>query len=222
MSIESDVNVSDCSNNEKNEKDDSDTAQTITSREKRHYHTLRHLEEMFGYSDLFIPYELNHVPDNGVTPTEKGMTLSVNTKLFDAILTLSIFFHDAIYNPKSSTNEEDSVALYKNFEADFITCIYAHTGAKPNSKLELCSRHVEDFILATKSHTPTTKINTTTTAEDSSDRQEQFLQSSYQPIFLDANMAVLGKQNSSVSALCSTYSERISVCASTCILFQAS
>ena len=101
----------------------------ITSREKRHYHTLRHFEEMFGYSDLLIPYELNHVQDNGVTLTEKGMTLSVNTKLFDAILTLSIFFHDAIYNPKSSTNEEDSVALYKNFEADFITCIYAHTGA---------------------------------------------------------------------------------------------
>merc|ERR1719223_2120057 len=37
MSIESDVNGSDCSNHEKNEKDDSDTAQTITSREKRHY-----------------------------------------------------------------------------------------------------------------------------------------------------------------------------------------
>lgn len=178
--------------------------------EKRHYHTLVHLDEMFGYIDVLVPHELlmlHHFnttsPHETATATVEEETTISAQKMYDAVITLAVFFHDAIYNPKSSTNEEDSVTLYKTFEAELLKCIHSSTdrgtssstslqvplSARPNS-LELYSRHIQDFILATKSHTPTTTVLT----EDETFTPSQLLHTVYQNIFLDADMAVLGKQ----------------------------
>ena len=107
-----------------------------------------------------------------------------------------VFFHDAIYNPKSGTNEEDSVTLYHIFEEALLDCIHGKSKSTQESsfithnKLQLnVSQHVKDFIIATKSHTPMsrTKSETSTTLLG-------MLHNIYQNVFLDADMAVLGKQ----------------------------
>jgi len=85
----------------------------------RYYHTLNHINELFAYFDQWHP------------------------KLRKAAhVELAIWFHDVIYQPKSSVNEEESVKLFVAFCED--------TAQPPT----LCSV-VSNYIIATKSH----KIN---------------------------------------------------------------
>lgn len=64
------------------------------SEQGRYYHTLVHLEEMFGY------LEQSDYIDIGAD--------------YQALV-LAIFFHDVVYDPKSATNEEDSAKLFEAF-----------------------------------------------------------------------------------------------------------
>ena len=116
----------------------------------RHYHTVIHLEEMIGIFDLF--HRRNFPPN-----------MSRNER--KAII-LAIFFHDAIYDAQSATNEEDSAKLFEEF-ADEVGI------AKTNPSLKTT---VVDFIVATKKH-------------EISSRNPRAL-----ALFLDFDMAVLGKQ----------------------------
>lgn len=59
------------------------------------------------------------------------------------VLVLTIFFHDVIYDPKSSTNEEDSASLFEEFWNE---------SRQDNDEVK--SRVVR-YILATKQHTAT-------------------------------------------------------------------
>jgi predicted metal-dependent HD superfamily phosphohydrolase len=122
--------------------------QELHNQSNRAYHTLVHLEELLGFLGIL------HIDSaNPIYP----------------VLVLSIFFHDAIYDPKSATNEEDSAKLFQSFYADVGSCIQEH--------LQL---RVVDFILATKHHKAT-----------------------HDPvlgIFLDMDMAVLGKESSAYKA----------------------
>ncbi|HLU39136.1 MAG TPA: metal-dependent phosphohydrolase [Planctomycetota bacterium] len=54
----------------------------------RHYHDIRHIAQMLAW----------------------GSTLQL-----DEAQTFAIWFHDAVYDPRSSTNEEDSAALAERF-----------------------------------------------------------------------------------------------------------
>ncbi|CAM9922477.1 unnamed protein product [Pylaiella littoralis] len=62
------------------------------SEEGRHYHTLEHLADMLEHADRDFP----------------GLRRP-------RLVQLAIFFHDAVYDPKSSSNEEDSEALFRSF-----------------------------------------------------------------------------------------------------------
>jgi predicted metal-dependent HD superfamily phosphohydrolase len=84
----------------------------------RHYHTLTHLRHMFELYDTF---------ENDIQNK--------------AVVILSVIFHDIIYDPRSSSNEEDSVDLFKLFVKEI-----------SDSSLDEIHEHVIDFILATKSH----------------------------------------------------------------------
>ena len=81
----------------------------------RAYHTLRHVEELLQLAD-------------------SNLTASPPVEV-----SLSIWFHDAIYVPRTSTNEEDSVALFNDF------AIEANL-SRP------CKEAVTQAILLTKSH----------------------------------------------------------------------
>eukprot|EP00590_Aulacoseira_subarctica_P003249 CAMPEP_0172427418 /NCGR_PEP_ID=MMETSP1064-20121228/41972_1 /TAXON_ID=202472 /ORGANISM="Aulacoseira subarctica , Strain CCAP 1002/5" /LENGTH=160 /DNA_ID=CAMNT_0013171605 /DNA_START=46 /DNA_END=528 /DNA_ORIENTATION=- len=87
-------------------------------------------------------------------------------------MTLSTLFHDAVYDPKSRTNEEDSAALYRTFasELDDATAsrVFDHD-------------RVEQYILATRHLNNSSVLST----------NDIFLK-----LFIDADMAVLGKCNS--------------------------
>lgn len=142
---------------------------------ERHYHTLCHLEEMFAYIDILLEnHQDNEEEKDG---TDEEMRTSKNE--YKAVIYLSVFFHDAVYNPKSSTNEEDSAKLFWDFIGDLV-----HNAASVSPRQSVTSWYgldrVEKFILATKSHNP----NQTDIPQN-----EKF----YLHIFLDADMSVLGK-----------------------------
>ena len=82
----------------------------------RAYHTLEHLEACFRHLD--------------------GLALSHSVA---SEIELSFWFHDAIYKPFSSTNEEDSAEWAKSFMAE-------------NDLPEEMIRRVFDLIILTKTH----------------------------------------------------------------------
>lgn len=65
------------------------------SEKQRHYHTLRHLEEMFQHFDKYFK-KLNQ-PE---------------------LVVLAIFFHDIIYDPKANDNEEESAEVFSKFSKE--------------------------------------------------------------------------------------------------------
>ena len=124
----------------------------------RHYHTAVHLLEMCMYFDEVNPV-VNTSPGraNDVPPVE------LPRKDVTAIL-LAIFFHDAVYDGKSSTNEEDSAALF----LDFAVQVSLDADLKSD---------VVTMILASKSHTVDETVSSFGCC-----------------LFLDLDMAVLGKE----------------------------
>lgn len=115
----------------------------------RHYHTVVHLDEMIHFFQLL---------------RDEGYPTSMSLDRARTIL-LAIFFHDAIYNVKSASNEEDSAILFEEFAfaADF-----------SETHVELAA-NVTKYIRATQKH-------------EVSDSNYIDL-----ALFLDLDMAVLGK-----------------------------
>lgn len=92
---------------------------------QRHYHNLQHLEEMLGY---LIQYEQEHgwhgdytpalataVNKDAVPPQASRSVDAVQHDWVGTVLLLSILFHDVVYDPKRSDNEEASAALALEF-----------------------------------------------------------------------------------------------------------
>jgi predicted metal-dependent HD superfamily phosphohydrolase len=132
---------------------------TLHTESTRHYHTARHLQEMWQY--------LNSV----------RQSLSLSTLQYDSLL-FAIYFHDAIYNPQSSTNEADSAALWQACAADL------HMS-------DSITTHVATMILATQSHrVPDHDEN------DPEAKTEAFVIQ----LLLDLDLAVLGKDEAAYDA----------------------
>lgn len=112
----------------------------LHSEPHRAYHTLVHLKECISL-------------------------LKVHKQSHNPIMVLSVLFHDAIYDPKSGTNEEDSAKLFQEFSQE------VHLQDDKN-----LIKTVHRYILATKLH----KVQ---------ENNEEEL-----ALFLDIDMAVLGKQ----------------------------
>lgn len=116
----------------------------------RFYHTLEHIRALLDQIKAEGPYRS-----------------SINNIV---VVELSVFFHDIIYDPKSSTNEEDSVVLFRDLLGSHLTPAVVTA--------------VEAFILATKTH----KLPSTndTTSDQVSDLK----------LFLDLDMEVLSRPRS--------------------------
>lgn len=153
---------------------------SLHSQSDRYYHTLAHLEEMFGYLDITVLHDSkkkNDIEDH-------------KWSLLRTVTLLSVFFHDAIYDAKSGTNEEDSVSLFQSFMNDISSVITTITptittapGSHDNRMVDKWpgAAIVERFIMATKSHDANHLHST--------DQDELF----FLHLFLDADMSVLGK-----------------------------
>jgi len=84
----------------------------------RHYHNLQHLDECLREFDVARPLALQ-----------------------PGIVEAALWFHDAVYDPRSHTNEEDSAAL-----ADRCLCVAGLTS--------VAIGEIRQLILATKTHKP--------------------------------------------------------------------
>jgi predicted metal-dependent HD superfamily phosphohydrolase len=90
-------------------------------------------------------------------------------------MVIATFFHDVVYDPKSNQNEKDSVAEFQEF-------------CQQIEMTTSTSQMIEVLIMATERH----KVIPTSDANVSSHQQE--MQMATQQLFLDLDMAVLGKE----------------------------
>lgn len=92
------------------------------------------------------------------------------------VLIWATFFHDVVYDPKSNSNEKASAAMFQEF------CLQV---AMPLS----VSKMIESLILATEKH------QVIPTSDESISLEQRELQTVAQELFLDLDMAVLGKES---------------------------
>ena len=118
----------------------------LYSESHRAYHNWTHVQDVISSLDFLI--------DNIQQRRQQQQPTSTSAEVTEqnvAVLTLAAFFHDAIYNPKSSTNEQDSADLFVQFVRELYHGIIKSPG--------LSSKEQDD-----NSNTITT---TTTTNSDS-------------------------------------------------------
>ncbi|CDW71990.1 UNKNOWN [Stylonychia lemnae] len=132
---------------------------------QRFYHNLYHLNKLYDF------YELNILQSN---PELLKSDSDHSTFL------LSLWFHDAIYDPKQKDNEEQSAALFNQ---------YVNEINLPEAQAKL----VQNIIMATVKH----QIDSSQLTSD----QDIYLCG----VFLDADLSVLGWETSDYNE----YAERI-------------
>jgi predicted metal-dependent HD superfamily phosphohydrolase len=153
----------------------------------RAYHNMSHVRDVLASLDLVL---------------ETHPTPPVQQKHI-AITTLAAFFHDVIYNPKSSTNEKDSANLFLDFVSDLVNIIGAYSGHEQNANIKIDTSdnqtvtqqfsrrkiqmsesdmilQIEQFIIATATH-----IASANRAKQSNN--------TLLAAFLDADMSILGR-----------------------------
>ena len=128
----------------------------------RYYHTVVHLWELFELLDILIE------------------SLETSSKWYVA-MAWSVFFHDAIYDPKSNRNEKDSAELFRAFVEDCMETAMDTTVFDA----------AETMILATEKH----KVMTPSEASRTLSEKDELEEIRMQKHFLDMDMAVLGKEN---------------------------
>jgi len=119
---------------------------TAYTEPQRHYHTVSHINSMLQYLS-----QLSQIPGQQITnPTA---------------ITLAIFFHDWVYDPRANDNEVQSIAVFRDFVKD----------VQPPEGL---SKIVEHYIEATISH-----------SLGEVDENDEELK-----LFLDLDMVTLGRE----------------------------
>ena len=241
----------------------------------RYYHTTIHLKEMLHYIDLLVPILFGGGSSSSSSSSEDtknvekmmkgeeeesdedqrntgcGGGSSSNMTSIDSIssiLIMATFFHDAIYDPKSTTNEKDSATLFRQFCQEWIeasetttntSCTTSPTTAaavqpqqaslssscsplppEPNLIISnVIQEVITTYILATEKHAVLpieipTSLNqlSYSCGDDEENRGTPTLSSnciteedlsmfmSYQDLFLDIDMSVLGKELSAYLA----------------------
>ena len=147
----------------------------------RAYHNFNHVQEVIASLEFLI-----HGVDS---------TIGVSTKIIEAILMQAAFFHDVVYNPRSSTNEKDSADTFIQFVSELRNTISSSEQQRGNNTSgvdnndEFMHEHIrqceivaqiEECIIATATH-----ISSAETAHKN--------QNSTLATFLDADMSILGK-----------------------------
>ena len=102
-----------------------------TETPQRHYHTTIHLKEMLHYIDMLVPIPILRSEDTEKNKEQTGKSSiidsssttdsSIDSSIISSILILATFFHDSIYDPKSTTNEKDSATLFQQFRHEWTT-----------------------------------------------------------------------------------------------------
>lgn len=166
-----------------------DKLYSIMREPRRYYHTHIHVEEMLGYMDIFLSHrdailQIEQQQGKELSETRGPSDMTIDTAR--ATMILATLFHDAIYDPKSNTNEEDSATLYCTFASELSQAMlsgkgqpldFANTSGSVITSPYFDFDRVQKYILATKYHNIASSDDI------------------YLKLFLDADMAVLGKQD---------------------------
>lgn len=157
----------------------------LYSEPHRAYHNMTHVQDVIASLDFLI---------DGVD-VSKDDTPTADDE--EAILILAAFFHDVIYNPKSSTNEKDSADLFIQFATELSATISSlqkqqvgstsgndtdEQADTPQQHIRNCNMvmQIEECIIATATHI--------SSAKSAHETQNHTLAT-----FLDADMSILGK-----------------------------
>ena len=133
----------------------------------RYYHTAVHLKELMEYFTILQESEGSSSSSTASAVRDSGL---------GAVYRLAVFFHDAIYDPKSRQNEKDSAVLFEQFCNE-------HQNI-PN----VTQTMVVTLILATEKHQVVKNDDNLSCDEG------------VQRLFLDMDMAVLGKHKEAYMA----------------------
>lgn len=87
--------------------------------ESRHYHTFQHISELVELTEIHR-HMIQNIP---------------------AVM-LAIFFHDIVYNPKSSFNEDDSNDIFLQFVVECNSCNVSKHSNLVFSMIDMTKRHV--------------------------------------------------------------------------------
>jgi predicted metal-dependent HD superfamily phosphohydrolase len=137
----------------------------------RHYHTIVHLWEMLSWVEAFEQ-------DGLLLKAVASSSLASSVSTVSTALGLATFFHDSIYDPTSQENERKSAQLWDEFCGSFKDTV-------PPAELQ---KMVRILILATEKHQVMIIDN-----NDGPATLDMNLLPILQAIFLDIDMAVLGK-----------------------------
>ena len=92
------------------------------------------------------PYRFYHTSKNHMFPMIYHIMFNyshIDSDMLEALI-IATYFHDIVYNPKSKTNEEDSIKF-----------MYNHCDKPQNPLLKI----VENLIIKTKTHKPTCELS---------------------------------------------------------------
>ena len=156
----------------------------------RAYHNMTHIQDVIASLDFLLERR-----ECGRSGASLVYTKPDNE---EAILVLAAFFHDVIYNPKSSTNEKDSADLFLQFVSELLAATSSSqtTQQQENStssgdggspEEQSCINcdivvRTEECIIATATHIAS--------AAQAHETQNHTLAT-----FLDADMSILGKDS---------------------------
>ncbi|KAL3786413.1 hypothetical protein HJC23_002970 [Cyclotella cryptica] len=142
----------------------------------RAYHNWTHVEDVLASLDFLLKERIQQQ----MGCIQRDVTIT----------TLAAFFHDVIYNPKSSTNERDSADLFLEFVAELVVVISSSSASETEAhksstiaatamKSEITSA-VAECIIASATHI-------------ASAMQAKRSNNQIVAIFLDADISILGK-----------------------------
>jgi len=162
----------------------------------RAYHNLSHVEDVISSLDVLMERSSS---GGGTQPTPPLHTEPSEDDV--AVATLAAFFHDVIYDPKSSTNERDSANLFHDFASELSERIAASSKSLGNDSDVDRGKDGTSSTKITKS-TRQSEIQMTTRIEECIVATATHIASAIQAranhdnllaVFLDADMSILGR-----------------------------
>jgi len=167
------------------------------SHTSRHYHNLIHLWEMLSWVESLEQdnFPLSSLLSRSTSSTTTTTTTTMKTDIMSisekySAMRLATFFHDVIYDPTSPQNEQKSAELWDEFCIDYDRETCDH---EDDDLIKKLSHIVRTLILATEKHQVV--VITADEDDDGNDPLLRQVDIALQEIFLDVDMAALGKSS---------------------------
>ncbi|KAL7524850.1 hypothetical protein ACHAXR_000745 [Thalassiosira sp. AJA248-18] len=176
----------------------------------RAYHNMNHIEDVLLSVDFLLGTGTpNNLPSSSLPEEEEEEECTsddshvVVVAVDMAITTLAAFFHDVIYNPKSSTNEKDSAVLFLEFASE-LSNVIAQPLVEDHSSDNNCVDNNNDKEQQSPTKTTPTVLQSNmisqieeciiaTATHISSSNQARESDNILLSAFLDADMSILGR-----------------------------